>query len=66
MERLGKAWFAEQEKEEEKGYMEKRADLPKYLVLDTSCLLRRLEWVQRLYASGKFKIVIPAYGRGIS
>lgn len=63
MARLGKAWFAEKEKEMEKGYMEKRADLPKYLVLDTSCLLRRLDLVQRLYTCGKFKVVIPAYGK---
>lgn len=60
--KLGQAWFAEQAKEQEREFMIRRADLPKYLVLDTSCLLRRMEWVQRLYGSKLFKVVIPSYG----
>ena len=61
--RLGQAFRAEENKEREKGFMVRRSDLPKYLVIDTSCLLRRLEFVQRLYDCKKFKIVIPSYGK---
>ncbi|XP_055337986.1 uncharacterized protein LOC129588008 [Paramacrobiotus metropolitanus] len=59
--KLGRAWFAEEAKEREKEVMNRRADLPKYLVIDTSCFVRKLEWVQRLYACKLFKIVVPAY-----
>ncbi|OWA52943.1 hypothetical protein BV898_17385 [Hypsibius exemplaris] len=59
--RLGKAFQAEENKTREKGYMARRSDLPKYIVIDTSCLVRKLNFVQRLYDCKKFKIVIPAY-----